>query len=46
MNAGCAQYLLWLYILLAGASAMLGGCGQKGDLYLPEEVETGQQQEP
>jgi len=39
------QYLLWLAMVLAGASATLGGCGQKGDLYLPEEVEAGQQRE-
>ncbi len=31
-----AQYLLWLVIAVAGAGAMLSGCGQKGDLYLPD----------
>jgi predicted small lipoprotein YifL len=34
-----AQYILWLCVALAGAGAMLAACGQKGDLYLPEEVE-------
>ncbi|MGB5305686.1 MAG: lipoprotein [Gammaproteobacteria bacterium] len=28
--------LLWLAMLLAGASVCLGGCGQKGPLYLPD----------
>jgi len=40
-----AQYLLWLCITLAGAAAMLSGCGQKGDLYLPDESDPRQQQD-
>jgi predicted small lipoprotein YifL len=32
-----AQYLLWLTIALAGATAILSGCGQDGNLYLPEK---------
>jgi predicted small lipoprotein YifL len=34
-----AKYVLWLCVTLAGAGAMLSACGQKGDLYLPEEVD-------
>jgi predicted small lipoprotein YifL len=37
-----AQYVLWLCVALAGAGAMLSACGQKGDLYLPEEAEAGE----
>ncbi len=29
-------YLLCLIIALLGAGSLLGGCGQKGDLYLPD----------
>ncbi|MCB1865116.1 MAG: lipoprotein [Chromatiales bacterium] len=32
-----AERLLWLVLAIAGTGAMLGGCGQKGDLYLPED---------
>jgi predicted small lipoprotein YifL len=32
-----ARYVLWLIVALAGSTAMLSACGQKGDLYLPEE---------
>ena len=35
-----AQYILWLAITLAGAGTMLSGCGQSGDLYLPDEAES------
>jgi predicted small lipoprotein YifL len=31
--------LLLLVIALAGGSILLGACGQKGPLYLPEEPE-------
>jgi predicted small lipoprotein YifL len=34
-----ASYLLWLVIGVAGVGAMLSSCGQKGDLYLPEQTE-------
>jgi predicted small lipoprotein YifL len=39
-----AQYFLWFCVTLAGTSVMLGACGQKGDLYLPDESRSGQQQ--
>jgi predicted small lipoprotein YifL len=29
--------LLWLAMVIAGTSACLAGCGQKGPLYLPDE---------
>ena len=29
--------LLWLTLVIAGASTCLAGCGQKGKLYLPED---------
>ena len=32
-----AQYLLWLTIVLAGATAVLSGCGQSGNLDLPDK---------
>jgi predicted small lipoprotein YifL len=31
-----ARYLLWLAIAVLGTGAVLSGCGQKGDLYLPD----------
>ena len=31
--------LILLVVALAGSSALLGACGQKGPLYLPEEPE-------
>lgn len=40
-----AQYLLWLLITVAGAGAMLTGCGQSGDLYLPEDEESADKDE-
>jgi predicted small lipoprotein YifL len=36
MRNGWAGYFLWLLVALAGSSALLSGCGQKGDLYLPD----------
>jgi predicted small lipoprotein YifL len=30
-------HLLWLALVVAGASIGLAGCGQKGSLYLPDE---------
>ncbi|VAW75622.1 hypothetical protein MNBD_GAMMA15-892 [hydrothermal vent metagenome] len=33
------SYLLWLIISIAGVSAMLSSCGQKGGLYLPDKTE-------
>ena len=32
-----AQYLLWLVIIILGTGSALSACGQKGDLYLPDE---------
>ncbi|WP_455234960.1 LPS translocon maturation chaperone LptM [Thiogranum longum] len=40
-----AQYLLWITIALAGAGSILSGCGQKGDLYLPEETAPDKQED-
>jgi len=31
-----ATYLLWLTIAVLGLGGALTGCGQKGDLYLPD----------
>jgi predicted small lipoprotein YifL len=33
------RLVLWLCVVLAGAGTILSACGQKGDLYLPEEVD-------
>ncbi|MFP4131871.1 MAG: LPS translocon maturation chaperone LptM [Thiohalospira sp.] len=34
----CPGYLLFLVVVVALAlMTLLGGCGQKGDLYLPDE---------
>ena len=40
-----AQYLLWLLIAVAGTAAMLTGCGQSGDLYLPDDTESADKDE-
>ncbi|MES9843536.1 MAG: lipoprotein [Candidatus Sedimenticola sp. PURPLELP] len=32
------SYLLWLVIAVLGTGSMLSACGQKGDLYLPDET--------
>jgi predicted small lipoprotein YifL len=37
------HYLLWIALGLAGCGLLLSACGQKGDLYLPEEA--GQQED-
>ena len=31
---------LLLAAILLGAAGLLGGCGQKGDLYLPDRAQT------
>ncbi|MCP5143590.1 MAG: lipoprotein [Gammaproteobacteria bacterium] len=31
------RYLLWILLPIALVVSLLGGCGQKGDLYLPDE---------
>ena len=33
-----AKYLLWLVIAGLGTASMLSACGQKGDLYLPDDA--------
>lgn len=38
-----AQYLLWATIAVLGVASLLGGCGSKGDLYLPEPGQQEQQ---
>ena len=32
-----ANYLLWFVIAVLAGISLLSGCGQKGDLYLPED---------
>ncbi|MET0093764.1 MAG: lipoprotein [Sedimenticola sp.] len=40
------RYILWLTIAILGTGSMLSACGQKGDLYLPDEgVEQTQEHE-
>jgi predicted small lipoprotein YifL len=36
-----ARYLLIGAVLVLGVGQMIAACGQKGDLYLPEQEETG-----
>lgn len=31
------HHFLWLVLAIAGTAVGLAGCGQKGDLYLPEK---------
>jgi predicted small lipoprotein YifL len=38
MNQRKSSWLLGLLLLIAGATAVLTGCGQKGPLYLPNEL--------
>ncbi len=40
-----AQYLLWAVIAIFGSGSLLTACGQKGDLYLPDETARSKQQE-
>lgn len=40
-----APYVLWLIITIAGGTALLSGCGQFGDLYMPEPEPEKQQQD-
>jgi predicted small lipoprotein YifL len=40
------RYLLWTLIALLGLGSMLAACGQKGDLYLPENKDEQQQGQP
>ena len=39
MKTCWATYLLWFVIAIFGAGTLLSGCGQKGDLYLPDDSE-------
>ncbi|OQX31972.1 MAG: hypothetical protein B0D96_10060 [Candidatus Sedimenticola endophacoides] len=32
------RYILWLTIAFLGTGSMLSACGQKGDLYLPDQA--------
>ena len=34
-----ATYALWLVIAVLAVGSMVSACGQKGDLYLPEQSE-------
>jgi predicted small lipoprotein YifL len=38
-------HLLWLIMALAGSSAILCGCGQDGNLYLPEKDQSQEQEQ-
>jgi predicted small lipoprotein YifL len=37
-------FLLWFVITLLAGSSLLSACGQKGDLYLPDDTEEKKQQ--
>ena len=39
------RYLLWALVVLLGLGSLLSACGQKGDLYLPEEKEQKKQEQ-
>ena len=39
-------HLLWLIMALAGSSAILCGCGQDGNLYLPDKDQSQEQEQP
>jgi predicted small lipoprotein YifL len=41
MNMRKSSGLLVLLLIIAGTSAWLSGCGQKGPLYLPNELHQG-----
>lgn len=38
-----AQYALWAVVIGLGVLTLLGGCGAKGDLYLPKQERAAQQ---
>ena len=40
-----AQYLLWAVIAIFGSGSLLSACGQKGDLYMPDEQEQSKQKD-
>ncbi len=40
-----AQYLLWAVIAIFGAGGLLSACGQKDDLYMPDEKEQSTQKD-
>ncbi len=31
------RFILWFVVIALGLTAPLAGCGQKGDLYLPDQ---------
>ena len=39
----CSRYLFILLVAVLGIGNMITGCGQKGDLYLPEKGKAEQQ---
>ena len=39
------HYLPWTLVALLGLGNLLSACGQKGDLYLPEEQEQQKQEQ-
>ena len=39
------RYLLWTLVALLGLGGILGACGQKGDLYLPQEQDEQKQEQ-
>jgi predicted small lipoprotein YifL len=38
-------HLVWLIMTLAGAGAILCGCGQDGNLYLPDKEQSQEQEQ-
>lgn len=45
MKRICVNYLLWFAVAITATCALLGGCGQKGDLYLPDDHDSREQRE-
>lgn len=39
------EYVLWIVLALFGVGGLLSGCGQKGDLYLPQKNPPQKQQQ-
>ncbi|MDE2090083.1 MAG: lipoprotein [Gammaproteobacteria bacterium] len=39
------ECILWIVLALFGLGGLLSGCGQKGDLYLPQKNPPQQQQQ-
>jgi predicted small lipoprotein YifL len=34
---GRTRHILWIMIIMLGAGSLLSACGQKGDLYRPDQ---------